>query len=139
MLTTQKTLFTLIIGFIFITGCSQETSPQQTESSIQPAPLVEKIPVEAGEDIPLKSAPINLTEGMRVYNTICMGCHVPGLLNAPKLGDKDAWAPRIAQGMDILVAHSINGFKVMPARGGNPSLSDEELRNAVAYMVSKSQ
>ncbi|OAD22445.1 cytochrome c5 [Candidatus Thiomargarita nelsonii] len=61
------------------------------------------------------------------------------MFGAPKIRDKSMWASRIAQGMDILINHSINGFNAMPAKGGNANLSDEEIKNAVAFMVSQSQ
>ena len=65
-------------------------------------------------------------------------CHTAGLMNAPKIGDKGQWAPRIAQGYDVLVSHAINGIRSMPARGGNPALTDGEIANAVAHMANAS-
>lgn len=73
--------------------------------------------------------------GADVYNTACAACHATGAAGAPKLGDKDAWAPRIQQGFDTLVTHAIAGFKAMPARGGNPTLTDTEVKRAIAHMV----
>ncbi len=75
--------------------------------------------------------------GEEVYKAVCSMCHAAGLLNAPKFGDKAAWAPRIAQGQNTLVQHAINGIRSMPARGGNADLTDVEVGNAVAYMVAK--
>ena len=75
--------------------------------------------------------------GEEVYKAVCSMCHAAGLLNAPKFGDKAAWAPRIAQGQSTLVQHAINGIRSMPARGGNAELTDAEVGNAVAYMVAK--
>lgn len=81
----------------------------------------------------------DLKQGKKVYFELCLACHMAGMSStAPKVGDRQEWAPRIAQGMDTLVEHSLLGFKTMPAKGGNPELSDEEVKNAVAYMVSKS-
>ena len=56
--------------------------------------------------------------------------------NAPKLGDKTAWAPRIAAGMDTLYTNSIKGKNAMPAKGGNASLTDDEVKAAVDFMLS---
>ncbi len=82
-------------------------------------------------------------DGESVYNGICTACHTPGVAGSPKLGDAAAWKDRIAQGMDMMVEHAIKGFQgkvgVMPPKGGNPSLSDEEIAAAVQYMVDKSQ
>ena len=81
--------------------------------------------------------------GPQVYNSACLACHGAGIGGAPVLGNADAWAPRIAQGMDVLKGHAINGFQgsagFMPAKGGRTDLSDEEVANAVEYMVSESQ
>ena len=73
-----------------------------------------------------------------IVNTSCAACHGTGALNSPKIGDKGAWGPRIAKGYETLVDHAINGFNMMPARGGNADLSDEEVAHAVAYMANKS-
>jgi cytochrome c5 len=68
-----------------------------------------------------------------------MACHATGAAGAPKVGDAAAWAPRIAQGMDTLVQHSINGLRAMPPRGTCANCSDEDLKAAVTYMVERSQ
>jgi len=83
-------------------------------------------------------------DGKAVFDGLCTACHsVPGI-GAPVFGNKEEWAPRIAQGKDTLYTHAINGFTgaqgfMMPAKGGNPALSDEEVKAAVDYMVSNSQ
>lgn len=76
--------------------------------------------------------------GEQVYNRLCMTCHDAGLNGAPIKGDTDAWAPRIAQGADLLFQHSLEGLNAMPAKGGDASLSDEEVKNAVVLMVNAS-
>jgi cytochrome c5 len=81
--------------------------------------------------------------GPQVYNNACLACHGAGIGGAPVPGDADAWAPRIAQGLDVLKDHAINGYQgsagYMPAKGGRVDLSDEEVASAVEYMVSESQ
>lgn len=74
-------------------------------------------------------------DGATVYNQNCAMCHAPGLANSPKFGDKAAWAPRIATGKDALLKSALNGKGAMPARGGNPKLSDDEVAAAVEHMV----
>jgi cytochrome c5 len=76
--------------------------------------------------------------GEDVVKGICVACHGAGVLGSPKLGDKAQWAPRIAQGYDVLVQHAINGIRSMPARGGNAELTDEEVAAAVAVMANQS-
>lgn len=92
---------------------------------------------------PKKTAGGNPAKGETVYNQICMACHAAGVAGAPKLGDKAAWGPRIAQGMDTLYTHSIKGFQgkvgLMPPKGGNMALSDADTKAAVDYMVSKAK
>ena len=65
-----------------------------------------------------------------------MACHATGVAGAPKAGDKAAWASHLSHGMDQLYTHAIKGFKAMPPKGGNVSLSDAEVKAAVDYMVS---
>ena len=82
-------------------------------------------------------------KGKKIYDTTCMACHAAGVAGAPKFGDKAAWAPRIAQGMDTLHTHAIKGFQgkvgMMPPKGGNMSAKDEDIKAAVDYMVSHSK
>ncbi len=76
--------------------------------------------------------------GEDIFKAVCTNCHSEGLLGSPKFGDKSAWAPRIAKGKPTLYQHAIAGFNSMPARGGQADLADQEVKNAVDYMVSKS-
>jgi cytochrome c5 len=82
-------------------------------------------------------------DGKATYDTACAVCHAAGVAGAPKLGDKAAWAPRIAQGADTLYEHAINGFPgtvgFMPAKGGNVSLTDDAVKAAVDHMVKAAQ
>ncbi len=78
-------------------------------------------------------------DGQATYESVCKMCHDTGMAGAPKTGDKAAWADRIAQGTDVLNDHAIKGFKGMPPKGARPSLSDEEVIAATAYMVGKSK
>jgi cytochrome c5 len=76
--------------------------------------------------------------GEQVVKEVCQTCHGAGLLNAPKIGDQAAWKARLAQGEKTLIAHAINGIRSMPAKGGNPSLSDLEVTRAVVWMANQS-
>ncbi|MBT8098779.1 MAG: c-type cytochrome [Gammaproteobacteria bacterium] len=86
---------------------------------------------------------VTAMSGPQVYNTACLACHGAGIGGAPILGDASAWAPRIAQGSDVLNDHAINGYTgsvgYMPPKGGRVDLSDQEIIDAVAYMVDESQ
>lgn len=76
-----------------------------------------------------------LKSGEQVYKEVCMVCHAAGVANAPKFADKKMWAPLIAEGQAVLTAHAWVGVRGMPAKGGNPNLSQEEFSRAVAYMA----
>jgi cytochrome c5 len=78
-------------------------------------------------------------DGKKVFDTTCTACHSTGVANSPKLGDKAAWAPRIQQGLDALVANASKGKGAMPPKGGNAALSDAELRAAVEFIVAQSK
>ena len=106
------------------------SNADDVESRIAP---IAKIEMQAG------GGDGGVKDGKTVYNTVCAGCHGAGVLGAPKFGDKAAWAPRIAQGMPTLVNHAINGIRSMPPRGGAASLSDDEVKAAVQYMVDGSK
>ena len=69
-----------------------------------------------------------------LYTQVCAVCHVAGVAGAPKFGDKAAWAPRVALGVDALTASVIKGKNAMPPRGGSAG-SDADIKTAVAYMV----
>jgi len=77
------------------------------------------------------------SQGELVYRKTCVVCHSEGMLGAPRLGDSRAWAPRLAAGKEALVASVRNGKGEMPPKGGNPKFTDEDLRAAVDYIVSK--
>ena len=79
-----------------------------------------------------------LQGGEAVYKLACSACHTAGVAGAPKTGDAAAWKPRLAQGFDTLVKHAVEGFKTMPAKGGNASLDPVEVARAVAFIGNQS-
>jgi len=101
----------------------------KSEELAKPAPVVEtaaKPTASAGKG------------GEEVVKAVCSVCHGAGVLGSPKIGDQAVWAPRIAQGYETLVQNAIKGIRMMPAKGGNPALTDAEVAGAVAYMANQS-
>jgi len=83
------------------------------------------------------NAPKVARTGEALFNAVCTSCHTAGVLGSPKFGDKAAWEPRAAQGLDTLVKHATDGIRAMPAHGGDPTTTTEELSNAIVYMTGK--
>ncbi len=75
--------------------------------------------------------------GRAAYQSACVACHATGVAGAPKVGDAAAWTPRVKAGLNALYASALKGKGAMPAKGGNPSLSDEAVQAAVRYMVAQ--
>ncbi len=128
MMTKKILLPFLTTGLLFFAACNPE-KPVETE---------EVLASKADASLELK-----LAAGKAVYESSCAGCHDSGVAGAPKPGDKIAWNERLKPGVDVLVKKSIDGFEgklgVMPPKGGNAMLTDEETGNAVAYMVDRSK
>ena len=82
---------------------------------------------------------VSSKSGKDVYNSVCMSCHMSGAAGAPITGEADQWGDRLAEGNDTLYSNAINGIGVMPAKGGLMSLSDEEVKLAVDYMLAESK
>ena len=104
--------------------------------------------LSSSERINLASNPTFKTEVIEVsssksakdiYNSVCMSCHMSGAAGAPITGKVDQWSERIAKGSDTLYNNAINGIGVMPAKGGLMSLSDDDVKLAVDYMIDQSK
>lgn len=106
------------VGQVYIAGVSEPEA----------APAVDTVAADDGPK-----------SGEEVYNGTCVSCHGTGAAGAPKLGDKAAWAPRIATGMDALLANATKGLNAMPPKGLCMACSEAELQSAIEYMVSNSQ
>ena len=84
------------------------------------------------------------TDGKAIFDNLCTSCHTAGVAGAPKFGDKAAWAPRVAEGMATLFKHATDGYhgpdgNFMPPKGGNPALTDEQVTNAVHWIVDQAK
>lgn len=162
-LKTMSAAAILVSAALGMSACSDkkaEETPAETETVVVDEPaVVEEAPAEAPveEPAPEAEAPaeadapaeetaeapadtanadvvLAADTGEKLYQKQCVACHGAGLLNAPKLGDKEAWAPRIAKGKDTLHEHSAKGFNQMPAQAVN-GVSEAEVHAAVDYLI----
>jgi len=100
----------------------------------EPEPAADTAMAAAGD-----TASAGPKSGEEIYNASCLACHATGAAGAPKLGDTALWAPRIATGIEAMLATAIKGKGAMPPKGLCMTCSDAELQSAIEYMVSKSQ
>jgi cytochrome c5 len=138
----------LTLGLVFLGACGLEKPPaslkfpEEKKEAAAPASAAPAAPAAAPV---VEKAPADpkLAAGKAVYDTNCAACHEAGMMGAPKPGDKAAWSARLSQGVETMAKKSITGFQgkvgAMPPKGGNASLTDEAVTNAVAFMVDKSK
>jgi cytochrome c5 len=149
-----------IFGIIHFVMAGEK--PRAAESTIYSKAVLERIkpvgsvPAEAIEKgpSPLAPAPAPVaaapagggaapaaagSNGKAVYDASCQACHTAGVAGAPKLGDKAAWAPRLAAGAAVMHTSALKGKNAMPAKGGNLSLSDADVKAAVDFMIAQSK
>lgn len=129
-----------LVLLLTLAACGKKEAPAPVAAP-EPAPAAARAP-EAAAPAPEAAAPAgDLAKGEEVFKKTCAMCHKAGVAGAPKPGDKADWGPRIAQGKDTLYKHAIEGFQgnkgMMPAKGGNPALSDEDVKAAVDYMAAQ--
>lgn len=133
----------MLLAIAGLNGCSdkaempaaEKPAQENTTGNTAPAPKPAPKPEPVADNKPV--------DGKAIYDTSCIACHAMAVAGAPKFGDAEAWAPRIAKGMDTLYANSINGFKgeagIMPPKGGRLDLDDAAIKAAVDYMVEAAQ
>ena len=113
------------LGEVYLPGEEYATTVPTVETAPEPQPVA------------------TIMSGPQVYNSACIACHGTGVAGAPMIGDAEAWGARIAQGVDTLNEHAVNGFSgslgFMPAKGGRLDLSDDEVHAAIQYMVNESR
>ncbi len=136
----------LTVSLLYLGACGLEKPPASLKFPDDKKEAAAPASVAAPAAAPTKAevpADPKLAAGKTVYDASCAGCHEAGMMGAPKPGDKAAWKDRIAKGLDVVTKNSLQGFTgkagMMPAKGGNASLTDEAVTNAVAFMVDKSK
>ena len=133
----------IIFGIILVLSSVYLMMFGKSVEEVAPAPAeVAKVeenikPVAVAEVAPVEVAHVEQS-GAEVVKGACAMCHAAGVMNSPKIGDKAQWAPRIALGYATLVKHAVEGIRTMPAKGGNPALTEGEIAAAVAEMANQS-
>lgn len=120
----------LVTSAFLNTAVAQDADNDALKARLQPVGQV----YLAGAEVVEEAGPQGPRTGEQVYQASCFACHGTGALDAPKKGDA-AWKPRLAQGMDVLLKHAIEGIRSMPARGTCANCSDEELESAIKFMT----
>ena len=131
----------VVIVCYFLAGLHDKTAAAGTMTQEAIAERLQPVArLALAQPAPASAAAATLKSGQAVYAETCVACHGEGVAGAPKIGDKKAWGPRIAQGFDTLVKHAIEGYTgkegVMPPKGGG-SFEDVEVARAVAYLANK--
>ncbi len=128
---TRLAIGILSLSLLAACGKKEVAAPQVAASAVLVAPAPAAAP-----------APENVV-GKTVYGKNCYLCHAANVAGAPKPGDKADWGPRIAQGMDVVYKHALEGFTgakgQMPARGGSTTFTDDDVKASVNYMVDQSR
>ena len=124
-----------IVGIIMlvqlVTG-----APKASPGALAPEKVAERIKPVSGIEMGAPAAAPGARSGEAIVKATCTACHGTGVNKAPKLGDKNDWAPHIKMGLNALVATAIKGTdKGMPPKGGDTSLTDAEVTRAVAFMA----
>ncbi|CAG2143397.1 hypothetical protein LMG31506_02825 [Cupriavidus yeoncheonensis] len=141
----KKTLLVMLssAAAIAMAGCGKQDPAVPAAQSAQPVAVAAATTPAAGAGAAQANGGEENALGKSTFGQVCAMCHAAGVAGAPKPGDKADWAPRIAQGNDVLYQHALEGFTgskgMMPARGGNPSLPDDKVKAAVDYMVARSR
>jgi cytochrome c5 len=151
------TVVLMFAGYEIYEHAPQETNPNepaQITARIAPAGDVYagntgRAAMQAAADAAAKAAASQVayggtTDGKAIYDHLCTSCHTSGVAGAPKLGDKSMWGPRIAEGLDTLIKHATEGYhgpdgNFMPPKGGNPALTDAQVKAAVTWIVGQAK
>ena len=157
----HATIIAIVSMIAVLSACGQGDSVPQTTANApaaEPAtPITAPVVAEPVAGVPTPPVTQALAEttvvaaaaatgaddaGQAIYDKTCALCHAAGVAGAPPPSNKEHWAARMAQGKDALYKHAVEGYTgqagMMPPRGGNPTLSDDEVKAAVDYMVGKS-
>lgn len=126
-----KTLLSIVLVSFSTMLIAQEMSEEEIRKRIQPVGSVHV----AGAEAASAGSSAGTRSGADVYNQACVACHGSGVLGAPKLQNAADWAPRMEQGMDVVLQNAINGINAMPPKGTCGNCSDDEIKAAIEHMI----
>ena len=118
-------------------SAASATQTAALESAAAPAAPDTGAASSTGQTVAADTGAIDIAAGEKIYQSACFACHLSGVAGAPKIDDPAAWEPRLGQGMEGLLQSVTNGKGAMPPKGGFAHLTDEEVRNAVGFMLDK--
>ena len=144
--TPKQLIVTIVLSFVIpiaiiillVNMVASGTKVGAGSDSLSNEAVAKRIAPVAGFELVDANAPKVFKTGEQVFAAVCTACHTAGVAGAPKVGDNAAWAPFITAGYDAMMNVALHGKGGMPAKGGNPTLSDYEVARAVVYMANKS-
>ena len=144
--TPQQLIVTVVLSFVIpiiiilmlVNMVVSQGRSGAGSNALTPDAINKRIAPVAGFDFVDITAPKVFKTGEQVFASVCTSCHTAGVAGAPKVGDNAAWGPRIKEGYEAMLNIALHGKGAMPAKGGNPSLSDYEVARAVVFMANKS-
>jgi len=128
----------VVIAGLFVTDVLPTFYTPENKQTMIPEVTADRLaPIASIAFAAEDSGPHVLKKGSEVVAQVCSACHGTGAAGSPKIGDKAAWGPRIAQGYETLIKHALGGYKGMPAKGGATNLDDIEVARAIAFMANQ--
>ena len=125
-----------IIGIVLLVQLVT-SHPSADPNALTPESVASRLQPVGRLEFGAPTAPPGARNGESIVKAVCSNCHAQGLANAPKIGDANAWAPHIKEGLPTLVKNAINGIRAMPPRGGDATLTDAEVARAVVFMANQ--
>lgn len=129
----SRSLFSVLFAALTFSTAALATSQADYDAIAERIKPVGDVYLAGSE--PVSAEPTGPRDGAKVYGTFCIACHASGVSGAPIKGNADQWAPRIAQGIDVLKTHAINGLNMMPPKGTCMDCSDDEIVAAIEHMI----
>jgi cytochrome c5 len=125
-----------IIGIVLLVQLVT-SKPGADPNALTPESVAARIQPVARVEFGAPTAAPGARSGESIVKTTCATCHQQGVAGAPKIGDAKAWAPHIREGLPALVQNAIKGIRAMPPRGGDATLTNDEVARAVVYMANQ--